>query len=169
VDNVELSSGRTEFWAAVLEVMNQQPFTYITGYGWDAYTVMAFRIVAHNDYLTMLFDIGLIGLGAFLTIIALLIRDTSQAAARAEKPYRAHLMAFVFGFVSLATTLMFVNLYEPWPYVWAYAGLIARLAVSVRAAAPSRSPRVASASPAGTPLAPAALEAYGWSGRRKPS
>jgi O-antigen ligase len=168
VDDADVSSGRTEFWAAILQTMNEHPITYLTGYGYDVYNVMAFRKVSHNEYLTILFDLGLIGLAAFVTIIALLIREVSQAATRAERPWRAHLMAFVFGFISLATAVIFVNLYDPWPYVWAYAGLMARMALTVREAAPSRSSRqVAPVAAKRAELAPAGLDSYGWSSRRK--
>ena len=38
-------------------------------------------------------------------------------------------MAFVFGFVAFSITLFFGQMFQPWVYVWAYAGMSLRMAL----------------------------------------
>jgi len=40
-------------------------------------------------------------------------------------------MGFVVGTTAVAVALFFVNLYSPWLYVWAYIGIVMRIAVNV--------------------------------------
>jgi O-antigen ligase len=145
IDVGEASSGRTEIWGSVLERMAMVPVTLLTGYGWDVYHTMPFRYVPHNYYLTIWFNLGLPGLIAFIVIMTASVRAALRAAPLADERMRVHLIAFPFGFLSLAVGIFFTDMFEPWLYVWFYAGVLlkgaalvlAEHAESVPAAAPA--------------------------------
>jgi O-antigen ligase len=138
-DAAEASSGRTMIWGTALKVMMQQPWSFLTGFGFDVYSTMGFEYAPHNAYLALLFNLGLPGLVAFLLIIVQAAFAARSAAEIAPPAIRAYLIAYVIGFLALCITIFFVELHEPWLYVWAYTGLMMRAVVCVRderAAAP---------------------------------
>lgn len=145
-DAAEASSGRTMIWGTALRVMMESPWTFITGFGFNVYSTMGFEYAPHNAYLGLLFNLGLPGLVAFLLIIVQAAFAARSAAEIATPAVRAYLIAYVVGFLALCVTIFFVELHEPWLYVWAYTGLMMRVVVCVReemAAAPRPSPAVA--------------------------
>ena len=129
----EASSGRTELWGPAFSLLMSHPWALITGFCWDAYAHLL-TSVTHNHYLDLWFNLGLIGLFAFLFIlirVCIFARSTCEIATPAV---RAQLMAFVFGLIAVAGAIFFVNLYSPWPYIWAYVGATMRLAIEERSA-----------------------------------
>ena len=134
------SSGRTSLWLATLHVMRKHPITFLTGYGWDTHRLM-FSLVTHNYYLDQWFALGLIGLGAFLTILYQTVTTTLRAVATADAHLRPYMIAFLFGMLGLAVSIFFVNLDKPWSYVWVYMGFTLRAAADVVENAQSRSAR----------------------------
>lgn len=139
----EASSGRTELWKPALELMMANPWTLISGFCWDAYAHLL-TAVTHNHYLDLWFNLGLPGLLCFLFILAKVGFTARSASEIATGEAQMQLMAFVFGLMSLTIAIFFVNLYTPWPYIWAYIGAMMRLAVEVK----SQSVNEASASQA---------------------
>jgi hypothetical protein len=125
-----VSSGRTMIWLRALESMAENPVTFVTGYGWDAYNAFYFRYAAHNTYLNILFDLGLIGLGLILLAVFNVLRTARSALRFAGPNNRRMLMAFIFGFLSLLAALSFGALHTSWLYVWAFVGISLRLAVA---------------------------------------
>lgn len=125
-----VSSGRTMIWLTALESMAENPVTFITGYGWEAYNSFYFRYGTHNTYLGVLFDLGLIGLGLLLLTYLNVLRTACSALRHATPDNRRMLMAFLFGFLSLLAGLFFNSLHTSWLYVWAFAGISLRLAVA---------------------------------------
>ena len=124
------SSGRTEIWTTVLEVMFGTPLTLLTGFGWEAYGTFPFRWVTHNHYLQQFFNLGLIGLICSVLLLVVPIRTANAAANYAHPDVRPMLIAFAIGTIALATAVFFVNLYTPWLYYWSYAGIVMRLAAN---------------------------------------
>jgi O-antigen ligase len=143
----ELSSGRWELWTEGLLKMMDVPVTLITGYGWNMWSVMAFRFVPHNQYLWVWFELGLAGLVSFILLFRNSIVAALAAMRAAHPPDRAYQMAFVFGMLILAVGVVFANLWIPWLYLWAYIGLSLRGAVSVLDEAPEAAPKAARAAP----------------------
>jgi|SRR5579883_3392192 len=136
----EISSGRTGLWMRILLVMMDHPVTFITGFGWDVYSVMAFPLATHNYYLDAWFNLGVIGVAMFLLIMRRAIRDALDAAGEASAALRPLFPACVFGLVILMIGVFFVNLFKPWPYIWLYVGAMLRAALVVREQrAPQRS------------------------------
>ena len=52
------------------------------------------------------------------------------------------LLGFLFGFSALLVSVCFVDLFAPWYFIWAYAGVIARVAVLMKVEARQRSESV---------------------------
>jgi O-antigen ligase len=145
-DATEASSGRTLIWSTALRVMMDSPWTFLTGFGFNVYSTMGFEYAPHNAYLGLLFNLGLPGLVAFLLIIVQAAFAARSAAEIATPAVRAYLIAYVVGFLALCVTIFFVELHEPWLYVWAYTGLMMRVVVCAReekAAAPRAAPAAA--------------------------
>ena len=130
-DAFSISSGRSEIWATTIERMLEHPLSFVTGFGFDAYDHMrGFRANTHNSYLNILFNLGFPAVIIYLLLIYNIVAACRRALAKVEETVRVHLMAFVFGFAALSVSVLFVELYRPWIYIWAYVGLIMRLAVS---------------------------------------
>ena len=117
-DITATSSGRTEIWATVLEVMFGTPLTLLTGFGWEAYPTFPFRWVTHNHYLQQCFNLGLVGLICSVLLLVVPIRTANAAATYARPEVRPMLIAFGIGTIAVATAVFFVNLYSPWLYYW---------------------------------------------------
>jgi O-antigen ligase len=124
------SSGRTEIWTTALSVMAEQPISFFTGFGWRAYQSMPFRYAPHNFYLNQWFNLGLVGLTCSVLLLTTPARLAKQAVTTALPQLRPILMAFVVSTIAFAGSTFFVDLYLPWLYFWALAGIVARLAIN---------------------------------------
>jgi hypothetical protein len=129
-----LSSGRTEFWSEMLERMMAHPLTLLTGFGWDTYGTMGFLYQSHNYYLSLWFNLGLPGVILGIAPFFILLRVARRAIEDADPAYQPYLIAFVFTIIATLIAVFFVELFTPWPYFWAYAGLIMRIAVDANRA-----------------------------------
>ncbi len=126
------SSGRTDIWTNALAMMIEHPYSLLTGFGWNAYWVMPFRYSPHNHYLAQWFNLGLIGLITSVLLLAMPVREALRSFAVAQPRERVLLAGFVIATIAFATATFFVDLYSPWLYFWAYAGVMMRLAMLVR-------------------------------------
>jgi O-antigen ligase len=152
------SSGRTEIWANAIGVMFEHPQTLLTGFGWNAYWIMPFRYSPHNYYLAQWFNLGLPGLICSVLLLVIPVRTALNSFAVAPNRLRIPLAGFVVSTVAYAAATFFVDLYVPWIYFWAYAGVSMRLAMLARETAlePVTVNRPVPAPQRGDP--------YGWSG-----
>lgn len=123
------SEERTIIWAVVIGMMTANPVTLVTGFGWDVYSIMGFQFAAHNQYLLLWFELGIIGLGSYLMMIGQLVLTARRAAASTSGPPAAYLIAYVYGTVGISIALFTTLLSIPLPYVWIYNGLSMRMAV----------------------------------------
>lgn len=153
------SSGRTEIWTDALAVMIENPLTLLSGYGWRSYWSMPFRYSPHNQYLNFWFNLGLVGLGCVVLLFVLPIRTAREAIERGMRATSFLMMGFIVATIALATAIFFVDLYTPWVYYWAYAGLAMRLAANALQRAPQQAAPPEPESPPTT-----AVDPYGWSG-----
>jgi O-antigen ligase len=133
-DIVTSSSGRAEIWSTALAWMAQNPLSFITGFGWYTYWSMPFRLSPHNHYLSLWFNVGLVGLIGGTALLVLVVRQAMAALTVVRQQYRPALIAFSIGAVAISVATFFVDLYTPWLWFWAYAGLIMRIAVNAQAA-----------------------------------
>lgn len=132
VDTAEISSGRTELWAEAIGRMMETPLSLITGFGWNVYDSMGFRLVPHNHYIFLWFELGLIGLSCYLLIVRGLASYAMQALRSADSTERNTLVAFMYALCILSIAIVFEQLYQPWLYIWPYAGLCLRMAFIVK-------------------------------------
>jgi len=128
----DMSSGRSDIWARALVAMMRSPLSFITGFGWNAWSVMGFYFVAHNHYLWLWFELGIVGVVCFLVILGQLVTTALTTAAVADSTDRDFLVAFVFSFLILGIGIFFVLLTKPWVYLWSFYGLAMRYTVNVR-------------------------------------
>lgn len=125
-----ISSGRTDIWIQTLSMQMENPVTFLIGYGWNTYDVLRdFRYATHSTYINYLFNLGIIGLGLFFILVGNVIRTTKKGVQNSDVLIQTQLIAFLFGFLSLLIHLFFVDLYKPWFFIWAYIGLMMRLAI----------------------------------------
>ncbi|MET0532792.1 MAG: O-antigen ligase family protein [Steroidobacter sp.] len=151
------SSGRTEIWSTAIAMMFQHPLTLLTGVGWNSYWIMPFRYSPHNYYLAQWFNLGLPGLICSVVLLVIPIRTALQSFTVASPMLRALLAGFVFAGLAYAMATFFVDLYVPWIYFWAYAGVTMRLAMIARDTVPAA---VAVERPETT--RPRRADPYGW-------
>lgn len=145
----EASSGRTDIWGMALREMMNSPLSFLTGFGWNAWSTMPTIYVLHNQYLDQWFNLGVIGLGTYIGLEYMTITNAKRAAALSSGPIQGDMIACVFGTMALSIAIIFENMFTPRPYMWMYAGLILRGAVLIydkaaaKAAVPARAPAVA--------------------------
>jgi O-antigen ligase len=128
-DMAGASSGRTEIWANALALMISKPWTFITGFGWNSYWIMPLRYSPHNYYLNQWFNLGLTGLFCCIALLAIPIRVARTAAFKGDSETTPLFVGFVISALAFGGANFFVDIYEPWLYYWAYAGVILRLAM----------------------------------------
>ncbi len=131
-DIVTSSSGRAEIWSVAIATMLERPLSLITGFGWYTYWAMPFRLDPHNHYLSLWFNVGLVGLICGVALLVLVVKQAMAALPAARVQYRAALIGFSIGVVAISVATFFVDLYTPWLWFWAYAGLVMRIAVNAR-------------------------------------
>jgi hypothetical protein len=134
IDIGEASSGRTAIWATALERMFETPTSFLTGLGWNSYSVFPFRYAPHNYYLGLGFDLGVFAVFLVLFIFARCLLAARRAVERAPAGLRAQFLAFIFGIFCLAIAIIFADLFRPWAYIWLYVGTILKGASLVQEA-----------------------------------
>lgn len=150
-----VSSGRTEIWAAAIARMLQTPLTLLTGFGWNVYWTMPFRFSPHNHYVSLWFNLGLPGLACGTLLLTQAVRISRVGVDKARQ-HRPMLMAFVVGVLAFSVAAFFVDLYVPWLWFWAFAGLMLRIAINA-STAPDLTAVRERAAPVGSPG-----DLYGW-------
>lgn len=130
IDMSEVSSGRTNIWANTLDHMMDEPVTFLSGFGWNVYDTR-FVYATHNYYLDLLFNLGLIGLLAFVAILFQAVKTARAAADLASEEMRPYMIALVFGILGLGVNILFTNLSKAWPYIWLYMGMTLSVAAQI--------------------------------------
>jgi hypothetical protein len=130
IDMSEVSSGRTNVWMNTLQHMLDTPVSFLSGFGWNVYETR-FVYATHNYYLDLWFDLGVVGVMAFITILYQAVKTASSAAVAASAEMRPFMIAVVFGVLGLAVNILFTNLSKPWPYIWMYIGMSLSIAAKI--------------------------------------
>jgi O-Antigen ligase len=145
----EASSGRTDIWGMALKEMMNSPLSFLTGFGWNAWSTMPTIYVLHNQYLDQWFNLGVVGLATYIGLEYMTITNAKRAAALSSGPIQWDMIACVFGVMALSIAIIFENMFTPRPYMWMYTGLILRGAVLIydkaaaKAVVPAAAPAVA--------------------------
>lgn len=122
------SSGRTAFWTQGLLRMWANPHSLLIGFGWDTFAYSRIYPDPHSHYLYIFYSMGAVGFGLYLWVLSSVFRLAISALPSASAEQRRLLIAFLFGFSTLLVSMMFATLYTVWPFVWAYIGLMTKLA-----------------------------------------
>jgi len=124
----QLSSGRLDVWFRVLTKMSYWPVSFITGYGWNSYrALIGIYGDPHNTYLLYWFNLGLIGLGLYISIVVWTIKYTVSSLKFVSKELASVVIGFTIGFMAIHVAAFFVLIYTPWLFIWAIAGTILRI------------------------------------------
>jgi hypothetical protein len=156
-----LSSGRTENWTMLIDILLKEPITFLFGYGWGMSTKLSDH-ATHNTYLEYLFDLGAIGVMLLCSLFWAVVRTLRRGIDVATGTIQAELGAFLVGFLALCVAIFFVNLFNPWLYIWAFCGLMMRFSLEASRATttvrpdsnPAPEPRKAPEPPSPSPKWP---------------
>lgn len=124
----ELSSGRTTIWWATLMVQAEEPFTFIYGNGWNSHEHSGIWRSAHNTYLLILYELGIVGLILFFLLLASVIKQVRVLVMRTERKEQILMSGVAFGLFGVIATITFVDLYSPWFYIWSFLAMSLRIA-----------------------------------------
>src|SRR5687768_11750670 len=72
-DLATASSGRSNNWTQLIETLLREPVTLVFGYGWGMAKKLS-DVAAHNTYLDVFFELGIIGLMIFFSLLWGVIR-----------------------------------------------------------------------------------------------
>jgi O-Antigen ligase len=127
-DNFTVSSGRATIWSAALDTMLDSPWSFVTGFGWDAfYQSIGHKLAMHSDYMGYLYNLGLIGLTLLLSTYIGAIAAARKFMSDAPEEPRAYLMALVFGAAGFVIAMIFNDMQMPALYTWAFTGVALRM------------------------------------------
>jgi len=90
---------------------------------------MGFTFAVHNHYLWLWFELGVVGLGSYLLVIAQLLITARRAAAVADSETSRYLIAFIYGCLAMSFAVLAALLFRPWLYICAYTALTMRMAL----------------------------------------
>lgn len=144
-----LTSGRSDFWMFALRRMAEQPWSFVTGFGWESFAVSGSAYAIHNQYLSFLYELGAVCMIAFIYVIWRSIKDALKAVPIADQEPRGYMMALVFGLIACGVANIFGSFGQPWPYILMTLGATLRMvtvAKDARMSVPSAEKRRFSAS-----------------------
>ncbi len=127
-DMDRLSSGRTTIWRATVMVQAEQPATFLYGVGWNSHDNSGIWKSAHNTYLLLLYELGIIGLSLFLVLLVAVVAQVRLLLKRTEGKERILMSGVAFGFFGVIVAIIFLDLYTPWFYVWSFLAMSLRIA-----------------------------------------
>lgn len=128
IDFATASAGRLPIWEAGIGVMLDHPMSFLIGIGWQTFATYV-GSVPHNTYLGYLFALGVLGLALFVMILGCIAQLIRRAALLAIGEPRSLLIGYLLGYTALLVCVFFVDLFATWHFIWAFTGVIARLAV----------------------------------------
>lgn len=128
----DVSSGRTIIWQQAFDVLSQNPVYFISGVGWNTwFSSGLMNLGAHNQYLQLYFELGLVGLFSYVLLLGSIVRAPLQALRVAPSQQRSMLVSFVFSVLILAVGLLFSSLGVPWGFLWIFFALSLRQVVEI--------------------------------------
>jgi O-antigen ligase len=125
-----LTTGRSTLWSRAFSVMLQQPISFLTGFGWNAYdSFREFRLSIHNVYFNHLFDLGLIGLTLFVSTLSAALFTLRRGVEASAGDIKAYLVAVTVGTIGICVNMFSGEVYTTGLLMWAFIGLSLRMAV----------------------------------------
>ena len=129
-DLYRMSSGRTMIWSSALEKIFDSPINLFFGMGWNTFK-QYFTSAPHNIYLNYFFELGIIGVGLILYVFFKIFKLSTNALLFSSQYENLILTCFLFGYFAMLSSVFFVDLYQPWIFIWSYIGLVTRLALEI--------------------------------------
>lgn len=116
---MEGGSGRSDIWADVIRmILNSNPFQLIFGHGYGAVTTHSSgKMVAHNDFLELMYDYGLIVSIIYISLHANIIKKTVRMVK--EHSFYAAPMAFSYAVFLVNSMVSHIFIYPK--YIMLYA------------------------------------------------
>jgi O-antigen ligase len=125
-----MSSGRVQIWRQALTMMSYWPVSFVSGYGWYSYATLFLGYGdPHNSYLHYWFDLGIIGLSLYVSIVVWIVVFAVSSLRSIAEEFKPMAIGFIMGFLSLHIAIFFVAIYTPWLFIWAITGAILRILV----------------------------------------
>jgi len=118
----DYTSGRFKIWKRCLDVFIQNP---ILGSGWNTIHYKVGKN-SHNEYLLYLTTTGIIGFSLFVFLFYRLYQSAIKFR-RASKTNIHFYDSYLAGLLSFMTAMVFVNIYNPYFFLFIYSGLILKL------------------------------------------
>ncbi len=109
-------------------VQAEEPFTFIYGNGWNSHEHSGIWRSAHNTYLLILYELGIVGLILFFLLLASVIKQVRVLVMRTERKEQILMSGVAFGLFGVIATITFVDLYSPWFYIWSFLAMSLRIA-----------------------------------------
>ena len=126
-----ISSGRTTIWLKAYREMAAHPHSFITGLGWETYyQTGGHRYATHNVYLDRLYNLGLIGLALYVFTFANAATILRRGLANTHAEALPFQIATIIGLTAIVLAMSFADIEMATLYVWAFAGLALRVAIS---------------------------------------
>ena len=118
------SSGRWAIWGAAFGVMLEAPYSFLVGYGWNTFDTSGIWKSAHSEYVNRYFELGVIGLSAFIYLLWSIIQNARRSLRSAGTDTARLIVSFVFAMFILAINVIFVMPYTAWSFIWLIIGLM---------------------------------------------
>jgi len=130
------TSGRSTIWSNAIKAMVENPVSFLTGHGFNAYeSSRRFYAATHNTYLNYLYNLGTIGLVLFIAGFAALLFAARSVLLDASTELKPHFIAMIFGLFGFLISIFFSEYHQSSYLLWAYLGVTMRMAMEVRSAA----------------------------------
>lgn len=127
------TSGRSTIWGNALAAMVENPVSFLIGFGFNAYeSAGRFYAATHNTYLNYLYNLGSIGLVLFLVPFAGILTTARWALESAYEEWKSQFLAMTFGLFAFLVSIFFGEYQQSAYMLWAYLGIIMRMAMQVR-------------------------------------
>lgn len=124
------TSGRSTIWGNALKAMLENPISFLTGYGFNAYeSSTKFYAAAHNVFLNYLYNLGAIGLSMYLMVFVRILSIVRSAIATASAEIKPYYMALVFGLIGFLVSIFFSEYHGSGFLLWSLLGVSMRLVV----------------------------------------
>jgi hypothetical protein len=125
-----LTSGRIVIWGSALREMMDHPISFLTGFGWDSYYQFGgHRWATHSVYVGHLYNLGLIGLALFVKPFLSSMAIARRAVPKSQSDVSRLLIGLVFGLAVWTIAMAFSDIEGAAIYVWAWTGVVLRLAM----------------------------------------
>jgi len=118
------TSGRLEIWTATILVMLEWPLSFLVGNGWNSFGSSGIWKSAHNEYLDRLYELGVIGLALFVSLLYTVTTRVRRRLAEADAKLRRILIGYCFSMSIVVVNIFFSGLPDSWVIVWIITGLI---------------------------------------------